>query len=919
MASPAQYPRIDPVVARFTPDAQIGGRQATAADFGSAESLQSVARGLGEVADTASGIADDQARTWAATASAQQELNVRQAWQQKVSSLDPTAPDYPEQVANLTQDASQTWDDAADAVQQRAPNGFASKLLGVHFADAKARFQLQAMDQQASLNAAYTSNLVKQGISADSDLVQASPDNATFTKAATRWSATIGGYKTVDPETKQKLNDYALNTLANAQAEGAVKRDPGAFLAGISPQGGIATTRGEAGQVPAIADHHANFVQPYTPQHVQAIAAKVQAPSKFDPLINASAQKNGIDPKELKLFLTAESGLDPNADNGISHGIAQMTSATAKALGVDPTKPDQAIEGAARLLANYKAKYGGDMNAVTEAYYGGSDQKQWGPNTQQYAANLSAARAYLGMDQTQPQVQPVPETAIAAAKPDLAGWDNLTWPEKVGYVRQAEAQQGKALAEQRGKLRAGLQDSIASFRNGVTPDDVNDPMYSRAYMTAVLGADAGNRAYSEYQFAKQVAGSIQQMATMPLAQRNQMVANAHSLAAGAGASTNFGMVSAMAQANARIDAQIKADPVNYAISTGINGEKPLDFSNDGTLVQSLAKRQQTMQIMTGEQGAAPAIFSKQEQQQISQHLAGLSPDARVDFLVNMRRGLTDDRAYRTAMNQIAGPHSNLAYAGNIAVHLGHVQVGSQSQSGLDVARMVAEGDAILHGNVYTGEKKAGQPGSDDPALPKGRFASPFSMADFDKAFRTAVSPAAFQSGNAGLSSRVQADVEDATAAYFAAWARHNGVDVSDFSSRDVQAGVKQAVAAVTGGVWNAAPNHGVLFAPWGMPIQQFQDEWGGRAQQAFKSAGYDDQQTEQWLRNATPVNVGDGRYQFMYRGVTVNAPGTQSPVTVSYGDPLPQVPPAAPAGQAPADGATQGLQQVLGMFAGRGR
>jgi hypothetical protein len=188
------------------------------------------------------------------------------------------------------------------------------------------------------------------------------------------------------------------------------------------------------------------------------------------------------------------------------------------------------------------------------------------------------------------------------------------------------------------------------------------------------------------------------------------------------------------------------------------------------------------------------------------------------------------------------------------------------------------------------------------------------MADFDKAFRGAIAPAAFQSGNGGYSTRVQADVEDATAAYFAAWARHNGVDVSDFSSRDVQAGLKQAVNAVTGGVWSGAPNHGVLFAPWGTPLPQFQDQWDGRAQQAFKAAGYDDQQTTQWLKNATPVNVGDGHYQFMYRGVTVNQPGSNKPVTVSYGDALPQVPQVAQTASAAAPqggGMTAAIQQAM--------
>src|SRR6185312_5622436 len=176
MATPAEFPRITPVEAHVTPDAVVRSREAESSDFGAAQGLTGLARGIGEVGNVVQNIADDQAATWAATAAAQQEVNVRQAWTDKVNSLDPSAKDYPEQIANLTQTAGQTFDDAADQVKGDAPNGYATKLLDQHFTQAKARFQLEAMGQQAQLNAAYTSNLVQQGISADTDLVSASPD-----------------------------------------------------------------------------------------------------------------------------------------------------------------------------------------------------------------------------------------------------------------------------------------------------------------------------------------------------------------------------------------------------------------------------------------------------------------------------------------------------------------------------------------------------------------------------------------------------------------------------------------------------------------------------------------------------------------------------------------------------------------------
>lgn len=882
MATPAQFPRIDPVRATETPDAVVRPREAQASDFGYAQGLDGLARGISAVGDAAQNIADDQARTWAATASAQQEVNVRKAWTDKVNSLDPSAKNYPEQIANLTQDASQTWDDAADAVSGHAPNGYATTLLRTHMAAAKARFQVEAMAQQSQLNAAYTSDLVQKGISADSDLVSASPDNDTFNKAATRWQATIGGYKTIDPEAKGKLQDFARNQLANAQAEGTIARNPGAFLASISPQGGITTTRGEAGQIPAIQNFNANYVKPFSAEQVQQVAQSVRTPSKYDALIDADAQKYGISRELLKTILVDESHLNPKADNGVSHGIAQLTTPTARALGVDPTNPEQSIEGAARLLSQYQDKYGADPYKLALAYYGGPNPGAQGPNSKQYAANVSATLTYMGAN-GEPQVQPIPEEAIATAKPPLAGWDDLTWSEKVGYVRKAEAKQGQALSEARGKLTAGLTDAMASLKQGVTPPDITDPQYSKDNMIAVLGPDRGQRAYVELNFAKQTAANMQMLATMPKAQRDALVQKTFATAQGVGAESNYTMANNLAEANDRVNKAIAADPINYAVSSKINGEAPLDTSSDAATIKSLARRQQTMRVMTQEQGAKPAIFTTSEAKQLSDSLARQTPDQQLKFMVDMSRGLTDPRAFQVGLNQISANNSNLAYGTNAALRLGEVNIDGKPTSGWQVGRMILEGNTILNGGGYTGSKDDGRPGSDDPSLPKGRFASPFSMDAFSKAFDAALGANAFQFGNAARASQTRNEAMQAAAAYFAAYAKHTGLDTSDLTTAQATKAITDAATAVLGEQWKGAPNGGNLFAPWGMSAQDFQDQWDAHAKAAFAATGYAPEQQQAFIENATPVNAADGRYQFMYRGATVLDPRTRQPVTVSFG------------------------------------
>lgn len=158
----------------------------------------------------------------------------------------------------------------------------------------------------------------------------------------------------------------------------------------------------------------ASFVKPYDPGHIQSIVAQVNAPSQYDGAIAQAAEQNGLDPRMLKAQLIAESGLNPGAANSQSTGIAQFTPATAQQMGIDPNNPQQAIAAAAKLLASN----GGQTKQGFQAYYGGANQKNWGPNTQQYAANLQAVQSALGG-------QAVPTggatTAAVAGAPAIAG------------------------------------------------------------------------------------------------------------------------------------------------------------------------------------------------------------------------------------------------------------------------------------------------------------------------------------------------------------------------------------------------------------------------------------------------------------------------------------------------------------------
>lgn len=79
----------------------------------------------------------------------------------------------------------------------------------------------------------------------------------------------------------------------------------------------------------------------------------VRVPSRFKSVVCDSARRHGIDAALLALQINAESGFNPRAvsrdkyGNIVAVGIAQITLSTAKAWGVNPWDPDQAINAMA--------------------------------------------------------------------------------------------------------------------------------------------------------------------------------------------------------------------------------------------------------------------------------------------------------------------------------------------------------------------------------------------------------------------------------------------------------------------------------------------------------------------------------------------------------------------------------------------
>lgn len=208
-------------------------------------------------------------------------------------------------------------------------------------------------------------------------------------------------------------------------AKGFARRYPDAVLGSVPPplrqsvQQAVAGTPGQQAPSPTLPpDLGASRVKPYSQQQIDGLASKVNAPSPYDQIFKDAAARFNLDWRELKLRSAAESGFNPTAQSSQgAQGVMQFMPATAAALGVDANDPKSAIFGAAKLLADYRSKAGGDMAKVDMMYYGGESGTAWGGNTRQYAANLAAARNAVGLgSQVPPQafVPPPQEQAGAA-------------------------------------------------------------------------------------------------------------------------------------------------------------------------------------------------------------------------------------------------------------------------------------------------------------------------------------------------------------------------------------------------------------------------------------------------------------------------------------------------------------------------
>jgi len=145
----------------------------------------------------------------------------------------------------------------------------------------------------------------------------------------------------------------------------------------------------------------------------------------WDNLIEAAARRHNVDPRLLKALMLTESNGNPNAVGpptnwGRAEGLMQIIPPTARALAVNPRDPAQAIDGAARLLAQNLDRYGTPELAI-RAYHGGTDTRNWGPQNDEHLRRVIGHYGRLSQVQADPPAAGQPPTITPGEAREFLG------------------------------------------------------------------------------------------------------------------------------------------------------------------------------------------------------------------------------------------------------------------------------------------------------------------------------------------------------------------------------------------------------------------------------------------------------------------------------------------------------------------
>jgi hypothetical protein len=223
---------------------------------------------------------------------------------------------------------------------------------------------------------------------------------------------------------------FACFFAPGARAEYAVLRSGMRLhISGYENLGPVIRLHVAGGTVDVAAEDIVNI----EPEEIFAPAKKpttgMPSAERFSELINAAAEKYGLDAQLLAAVAAAESNFDPRAiSRKNAQGVMQLLPATSARLAVkNPFDPAQNIDAGARYLKEMLDRFHGDVKCALAAYNAGPERvDQYGGvppyrETQDYVAKITnriAQKAHQPDAQQPSQVTAPKRTAAAQSQKD---------------------------------------------------------------------------------------------------------------------------------------------------------------------------------------------------------------------------------------------------------------------------------------------------------------------------------------------------------------------------------------------------------------------------------------------------------------------------------------------------------------------
>jgi uncharacterized protein (TIGR02594 family) len=187
--------------------------------------------------------------------------------------------------------------------------------------------------------------------------------------------------------------------------------------------------------------------------------------SQYRKVATRKARKYGLNPAIFRRQIRQESGFNPRAISPAgARGIAQIMPATARAWGVNPDKPKQALDAAAKNMAGYVRKYGSYEKAL-RAYNAGEGNIE---RSKGFAETNSYVRNILGRRSGKPTGSEGRGT-VTPGRPSIFNAERQTTFDKAGFE---QAQRRSVVAQM--LQRSGRGNSVL-FRTGLLSTAAPDP------------------------------------------------------------------------------------------------------------------------------------------------------------------------------------------------------------------------------------------------------------------------------------------------------------------------------------------------------------------------------------------------------------------------------------------------------------